>query len=590
MTIGRCVAAPNRAITPCERPPGGVRFTPPEPSRSGLEGDRSMSRSAGRRGSVLILVPVLASLILALLAPAAVAAASHSAVERAKVIVTFHGPPGKAAERVIEKYGGKVRRAARARQRHLARPRPARPAQAARRGARRPTGRARFTVSDRPVVAAATLPRRPRVRQRLGREARSARRPSTPPGIRGARRQGRGHRHRHRLHPRRPARHAVRRRPRVPAATTRAATTSSTTTPTRWTTTATGRTSRASSPPRRTATSSSASRRTSTCTRSRSSTRTARRRVEPDPRPPVGGRPRHRRRQHEPRDARRSRRPCRPPSRMPAAAGLLMVAASGNVNARLQELFSGCPVAYPAAYPQVLSTTFTNQNDALTGYSCTGPEVDFAVAGRPDLLDRPDRAVHALRPTRLRRAERHLDGLAAPRRHGRPAPRRPGSPTRARPGCSTTSGPSCARRPTPASASTRRRSRRATRATRSTSAAASIDASDAVLPLLGPANTRRSRPTTRRRPPRTPPVIVPVLAQRHRPATATRCTSRASRPRPTARPSSTSTGTVRDYTPAANYNGSDPSPTRSRTATADTDTGAVAVTVTPHERSARRGR
>src|SRR6185503_18753387 len=54
------------------------------------------------------LVPVLASLILALLAPAAVAAASHSAVERAKVIVTFHGPPGKAAERVIEKYGGKV--------------------------------------------------------------------------------------------------------------------------------------------------------------------------------------------------------------------------------------------------------------------------------------------------------------------------------------------------------------------------------------------------------------------------------------------------------------------------------------------------
>src|SRR6476661_4585361 len=108
MTIGRCVPAPNRAITPCERPPGGVRFTPPEPSRSGLEGDRSMSRSAGRRGSVLILVPVLASLILGLLAPSAAAAASHPVVERAKVIVTFHGPPGKAAERTIEKYGGKV--------------------------------------------------------------------------------------------------------------------------------------------------------------------------------------------------------------------------------------------------------------------------------------------------------------------------------------------------------------------------------------------------------------------------------------------------------------------------------------------------
>jgi hypothetical protein len=67
-----------------------------------------MPRSAGRRGSVLVLVPVLASLVLALLAPSAVAAASHPAVERAKVIVMFQGPPGKAAERAIEKYGGKV--------------------------------------------------------------------------------------------------------------------------------------------------------------------------------------------------------------------------------------------------------------------------------------------------------------------------------------------------------------------------------------------------------------------------------------------------------------------------------------------------
>jgi subtilisin family serine protease len=67
-----------------------------------------MPRSAGRRGSVLVLVPVLASLILALFAPSAVAAASHPAVERAKVIVMFQGPPGKAAERAIEKYGGKV--------------------------------------------------------------------------------------------------------------------------------------------------------------------------------------------------------------------------------------------------------------------------------------------------------------------------------------------------------------------------------------------------------------------------------------------------------------------------------------------------
>jgi subtilisin family serine protease len=63
-----------------------------------------------------------------------------------------------------------------------------------------------------------------------------------------------------------------------------------------------------------------------------------------------------------------------------AAAGVLMVAASGNT-VTLTELFLGCPVAYPGAYPEVLSTTFTNVDDALTGLSCTGPEVDFAAPG-----------------------------------------------------------------------------------------------------------------------------------------------------------------------------------------------------------------
>jgi subtilisin family serine protease len=65
-----------------------------------------------------------------------------------------------------------------------------------------------------------------------------------------------------------------------------------------------------------------------------------------------------------------------------SAAGLLMVAASGNINPlSWQELLFGCAVAYPAAYPQVLSTTFTNGNNALTGWSCTGPQVDFASPG-----------------------------------------------------------------------------------------------------------------------------------------------------------------------------------------------------------------
>jgi subtilisin family serine protease len=63
-----------------------------------------------------------------------------------------------------------------------------------------------------------------------------------------------------------------------------------------------------------------------------------------------------------------------------AAAGLLMVAASGNT-VTFQEILYGCAVTYPGAYPQVLATTFTNANDALTGYSCTGPEVDFASPG-----------------------------------------------------------------------------------------------------------------------------------------------------------------------------------------------------------------
>lgn len=64
------------------------------------------------------------------------------------------------------------------------------------------------------------------------------------------------------------------------------------------------------------------------------------------------------------------------------SSGAILVAASGNVNPYdIFQLLYGCPVAYPARYSQVLSTTFTNPSDALTGYSCTGPEVDFASPG-----------------------------------------------------------------------------------------------------------------------------------------------------------------------------------------------------------------
>src|SRR5262245_37943201 len=105
MTIGRCVTAPSGPETSCLRPRGGVPSRP-RTAGAGPEGDRSMSRSAGRRGSVLILVLVV--LIAALMAPATASAANRPIVEQAKVIVTFHGPPGKQAQRIIEKYGGSV--------------------------------------------------------------------------------------------------------------------------------------------------------------------------------------------------------------------------------------------------------------------------------------------------------------------------------------------------------------------------------------------------------------------------------------------------------------------------------------------------
>jgi subtilisin family serine protease len=61
-------------------------------------------------------------------------------------------------------------------------------------------------------------------------------------------------------------------------------------------------------------------------------------------------------------------------------AGLTLVAASGNV-VTFQEILNGCPVAYPAAYDQVIAVSFTNQQDRITGLSCTGPQMDFAAPG-----------------------------------------------------------------------------------------------------------------------------------------------------------------------------------------------------------------
>jgi len=63
-------------------------------------------------------------------------------------------------------------------------------------------------------------------------------------------------------------------------------------------------------------------------------------------------------------------------------AGVTLVAASGNVNpGNINELIYGCPVAYPAAYDQVIAVSFTNTADKLTGFSCTGTQVDLAAPG-----------------------------------------------------------------------------------------------------------------------------------------------------------------------------------------------------------------
>jgi subtilisin family serine protease len=62
------------------------------------------------------------------------------------------------------------------------------------------------------------------------------------------------------------------------------------------------------------------------------------------------------------------------------ASGITLVAASGNA-VTINDLIYGCPVAYPAAYDEVIAVSFTDANNKLTGFSCTGPQVDNAAPG-----------------------------------------------------------------------------------------------------------------------------------------------------------------------------------------------------------------
>lgn len=54
-------------------------------------------------------------------------------------------------------------------------------------------------------------------------------------------------------------------------------------------------------------------------------------------------------------------------------AGIVTVAAAGNDY--------GGPVIYPAAYPEVIAVSATDQNNVLAGFSNVGPEVDLAAPG-----------------------------------------------------------------------------------------------------------------------------------------------------------------------------------------------------------------
>lgn len=55
------------------------------------------------------------------------------------------------------------------------------------------------------------------------------------------------------------------------------------------------------------------------------------------------------------------------------AAGIIQVAAAGNA--------SRGPVGYPAAYPEVIAVSATDEANQLAGFSSTGPEIELAAPG-----------------------------------------------------------------------------------------------------------------------------------------------------------------------------------------------------------------
>ena len=94
------------------------------------------------------------------------------------------------------------------------------------------------------------------------------------------------------------------------------------------------------------------------------------------------------------------------------AAGVTIVAASGNVNpVTIQELIYGCPVVYPAAYPESIAVSFTGTDDRLTGCRARVPRSTSRPQATASSRPSPSVPARTAATTRLQVVERHVDGL-----------------------------------------------------------------------------------------------------------------------------------------------------------------------------------